>query len=354
MGCAPGFDAASFSNIQGLVYYMNRNLNLSYPFHQLVKRLMRTRAIESETAFSRFKVENAKVVDPSQRRDRLLCINNAFADQVGLRSAAWPPSSPGTESSVRITKPYCKKLLKEIELGEIDRMKKLRSFVMPRVGLGDYIQVRYELSRTQQTFSIFEGYCIKIAKKGLNASFTLKNTYDGVGVEQLFPFYSPRLLDVRVVKAVSKSVLSRSSRRKVLTNRNYRYRWQNYVRHLYSEGFRVRWRQIRQHPGVMSLEPRIKRELARLRRQYSMMRHEAGLPAYVWPGPYSVHMRQSKEVNAERMRRMLVYAWDAKRKDKAKIDAKRPRWRRRILEKPGSILDELPRDHILHTGNLPK
>jgi hypothetical protein len=104
----------------------------------------------------------------------------------------------------------------------------------------------------------------------------------------------------------------------------------------------------------MSLEPRIKRELANLRRQYVMMRQEAGLPAYVWPGPYSVHLRQSKEVNAERMRRMLVYAWDAKRMDKKKIDAKRPRWRRGLVSQPASILNSLPRDHVLAPGNFPK
>ena len=317
-------------------------------------RSIRTRARESEACFRSFVADNAKVVDPSQSRERLLSVNNSFSEGPTLPVNAWPPVPSRPEDSARITKPYCRQLLKEIELGEIQKMKKQRSFVMPRIKLGDFIQVRYELSRTQQTFSVFDGYCIRIAKKGLNASFTLKNTYDGVGVEQLFPFYSPRLLDVRVVKSATPSVSLGNRKRKILTNRNYRYRWNNYVRHLYSEGFRVRWRQIRQHPGVMSLEPRIKRELANLRRQYAMMRHEAGLPAYVWPGPYSVHMRQSKEVNAERMRRMLVYAWDAKRQDKAKIDAKRPRWRRQLLKQPESILNELPRDHVLHPGNLPK
>jgi len=317
-------------------------------------RSIRTRARESEASFRSFVAENPKVVDPSQNRSRLLSVNNSFSDSLDSPVKSWPPVPSRPDELVRITKPYCRKLLKEIEVGEIQRMTKQRSFVMPRLKLGDFVQVRYELSRTQQTFSVFEGYCIRIAKKGLNASFTLKNTYDGVGVEQLFPFYSPRLLDVRVVKSASPSVTLGKRKRKILTNRNYRYKWHNYVRHLYSEGFRVRWRQIRQHPGVMSLEPRIKRELANLRRQYAMMRHEAGLPAYVWPGPYSIHMRQSKEVNAERMRRMLVYAWDAKRQDKAKIDAKRPRWRRRLLEKPESILNELPRDHVLYPGNLPK
>lgn len=288
-------------------------------------RQMRTRPRESEAIQRHFVLENPKIACPPEPVDRF-----------------------------RATKPECRRLLREIELGEIERMKKQRSFVMPRVNLGDLVQVRYELSRTQQTFSVFEGYCISIAKKGLNASFSLKNTYDGVGVEQLFPFHSPRLLDVRILKPAAPLVSRGRSQRKTLTNRNYRYRWQYYVRHLYSEGFRVRWRQIRQHPGVMSLEPRIKRELANLRRQYVMMRQEAGLPAYVWPGPYSVHLRQSKEVNAERMRRMLVYAWDAKRMDKKKIDAKRPRWRRGLVSQPASILNSLPRDHVLAPGNFPK
>jgi large subunit ribosomal protein L19 len=314
---------------------------------------MRTRAIESQAPFDRFIINNSKVVDPSQARGKVLSLRNAFAEKGCSEPMSWPPMSNRKEENLRITKPYCRKLLKQIELGEIARMKKFQSFVMPRITLGDFVQVRYELSRTQQTFAVFEGYCIKIAKKGLSASFTLKNTYDGVAVEQLFPFYSPRLLDVKMLKQAN-PLITRGRKRKLLTDRNYRYRWQYYVRHLYSEGFRVRWRQIRQHPGVMSLEPRIKRELANIRRQYAMMREEAGLPSYVWPGPYSVHLRQSREVNAERMRRMLVYAWDAKRVDKHKNDLKRSRWGRGKLQRPSSILEDLPRAHVLAPGNLPK
>jgi large subunit ribosomal protein L19 len=315
-------------------------------------RYFRTRARECESEFRNFVVENRKVVNPPHMREQSLSIKNQLNESISLVNKPWPPLVP-KEDSIRITKPYCRKLLREIELGEIVRMKKQQSFIMPRISLGDLVQVRYELSRTQQTFSVFEGYCIKIAKKGLNASFTLKNTYDGVAVEQLFPFYSPRLLEVRMLKQANPHI-TRGRRKLRMTNRNYRYKWQYYVRHLYSEGFRVRWRQIRQHPGVMSLEPRIKRELANLRRQYAMMRQEAGLPAYIWPGPYQIHMRQSREVNAERMRRMLVYAWDAKRLDNAKQRAKRSRWGRNKIVKPDSILNDLPRDHILAPGNLPK
>lgn len=314
-------------------------------------RVFRTRARQSASGFERFTIDNRKVV--SSNRDGYAPNSIASYNRDAARS--WPPVLAKNDSE-RITKPYCRRLLKEIEVGEIARMKKLQPFIMPRIRLGDLVQVRYELSRSQQTFSVFEGYCIKIAKKGLQASFALKNTYDGVAVEQMFPFYSPRLLDVRMVKSAAPSISVRSGRQRLrLTDRNYRYRWQYYVRHLYSEGFRVRWRQMRQHPGVMSLEPRIKRELANLRRQYAMMRAEAGLPAYVWPGPYQIHMRQSREVNAEKMRRMLVYAWDAKRKEHMDRKLKRSRWGRNKVGGPpqqDQVLNRLPRNHVLTPGNL--
>ena len=328
-------------------------VNVTACLIQSVRRF-RTRVRDSRSNIANFVVDNRRAVNPvpvgsSESSSPFGDPRNTSND---VSKFSWPPLL-SKEESVRITKPYCRKLLREIELGEIIRLKKARSFVMPRVALGDLVQVRYELSRSQQTFTIFEGYCISIAKKGINASFSLKNSYDGIAVEQLFPFHSPRLLDVRILKKANPT-LTRSQRRLRLTNRNYRYKWQNYVRHLYSEGFRVRWRQIRQHPGVMSLEPRIKRELANLRRQYAMMRQEAGLPAYVWPGPYQIHMRQSREVNAERMRRMLVYAWDAKRQENAKRRLKRNRWGRDQIAKPNGIIDDLPRGHLLSPGNLPK
>jgi large subunit ribosomal protein L19 len=319
-----------------------------------IARLFRTRATQSRSSIERYTIHNRHAVQDKSSRPAQLVNSVTHSHQPGRTS--WPPALAEHDKG-RITKPFCRKLLKEIEVGEIARMKKLQPFVMPRIRLGDLVQVRYELSRSQQTFSVFEGYCIKIAKKGLAASFALKNTYDGVAVEQMFPFYSPRLLDVRMVKSVAPSIKVRSARQRLrLTDRNYRYRWQYYVRHLYSEGFRVRWRQIRQHPGVMSLEPRIKRELANLRRQYAMMRAEAGLPAYIWPGPYQIHMRQSREVSAERMRRMLVYAWDAKRQEHMKRKENRSRWGRNKLTGPpvsGNTVRRLPRDHVLSPGNLP-
>merc|ERR1712137_539736 len=69
-----------------------------------------------------------------------------------------------------------------------------------------------------------------------------------------------------------------------------------------------------QRPGIMSLEPRIKRDLAKLRARYQNLRSEAKLPPYIFPGPYHVTRRQTREVKAEMYRRMLVYAWDERQR----------------------------------------
>ena len=133
----------------------------------------------------------------------------------------------------------CRELMHHLQELEITRMQKLRSFIMPKVNVGDLIEVKYELSRSQQTFAVFQGYCVEVRNRRLNSSFILKTTYDGIGVEQLIPRYSPRLLDVRVVKPLDPPA-PRPDRRPI--TKNYKYKWHNYVRSRFSEGSEVRWR----------------------------------------------------------------------------------------------------------------
>merc|ERR1719454_2470265 len=98
---------------------------------------------------------------------------------------------------------------------------------MPKINPGDLVEVKYELSRSQQTFAVFQGFCIEVRNKFLNSAFVLKNTYDGVGVEQLVPRYSPRLLAVRVVRALHPKPTKMDPRPQT---RNYRHMWHTFVR----------------------------------------------------------------------------------------------------------------------------
>lgn len=264
----------------------------------------------------------------------------------------WPPLDQVGDP---ISPQRCRDIMHQLHEQEIERMRKIRPFPMPSIRPGDLVEVKYELSRSQQTFAVFQGFCVEVRNKYLNSGFVLKNTYDGVGVEQLVPRYSPRVLGCRVVQALqprSENVDKRPS------TRNYRYAWHNFVRGKYGKGKRLMWRfQTPQRPGIMSLEPKIRRELAVVRRRYQMQRTEAKLPPYIFPGPYHVTRRQTREITAERYRRMLVYAWDERQqramKKKRLVD--KHKWGKYKIDKTPktTAISDLPSYHPL-MDNLPK
>lgn len=254
-----------------------------------------------------------------------------------------------------MTPKRCRDIMHHLHVLEMERMRRARPFPMPKINPGDLVEVKYELSRSQQTFAVFQGFCIEVRNRWLNSAFVLKNTYDGVGVEQLIPRYSPRLLQVRVVRSLNPPIPKVDTR--PLT-RNYRYMWHTYVRGKYGKGKRLYWRwQTPTRQGIMSLEPRIRRELAQIRHRYSMQRTEAKLPPYIFPGPYHITRRMTRETKAELYRRMLIYAWDERqqRKEKKRRLKEKHRWGTYKIDKEPrtSALSDLPSYHPL-MDNLPK
>ncbi|KAF4698853.1 hypothetical protein FOZ62_002249 [Perkinsus olseni] len=111
---------------------------------------------------------------PSEASQKVFTVDNP------VTSKNWPPNV----KQEPITPEYCKTLMEHLKLKEIDDMKKKRTFTMPRINLGDLVEVRYEISRSKKTFGTFQGYVIRTANKLLDSTFTLKNSYDGITVEQ--------------------------------------------------------------------------------------------------------------------------------------------------------------------------
>eukprot|EP00746_Dinoflagellata_sp_MGD_P067337 gnl/MRDRNA2_/MRDRNA2_27794_c0_seq1.p1 gnl/MRDRNA2_/MRDRNA2_27794_c0~~gnl/MRDRNA2_/MRDRNA2_27794_c0_seq1.p1 ORF type:complete len:324 (+),score=38.91 gnl/MRDRNA2_/MRDRNA2_27794_c0_seq1:60-1031(+) len=318
---------------------INRTSSLLHPLPQ---RCTTTGSIAKLLPARRFLRERAR---PSQTNKNLWSIDNHVV------AKNWPPLE---ETGDPITPKRCRDMMHHLNAQEMERMRRLRNFPMPKINPGDLVEVKYELSRSQQTFAVFQGYCVEVRNKWLNSSFVLKNTYDGVGVEQLIPRYSPRLLNVRVVRAIA----SKPQVDPRPMSRNYRYHWHNYVRHKFSKSKRLLWKfQTPTKPGIMSLEPKIRREFANLRQRYKMRRLEAGLPPYIFPGPYHVTRRQTREVKAELYRRMLVYAWDERRMraEKLRRRAEKTQWGvYKINRTPvNTAVDQLPSYHPL-AQNLPK
>ena len=79
-----------------------------------------------------------------------------------------------------------------------------KSTTLPKFKAGDNITVNYKIVEgTKERIQSFKGDVIKRQGVGATASFTVRKMSDGVGVERLFPFYSPNI-DSIVLNKVGK------------------------------------------------------------------------------------------------------------------------------------------------------
>ena len=68
-------------------------------------------------------------------------------------------------------------------------------------GIGDTIKVFFKIIEgTTERVQVFEGVCIAKNNAGLRKTFTVRKMSFGVGVERVFPFNSPRIQKIEVVK----------------------------------------------------------------------------------------------------------------------------------------------------------
>ena len=72
----------------------------------------------------------------------------------------------------------------------------------PAFKAGDNITVNYKiLEGNKERIQSFKGDVIKRQGTGATASFTVRKISDGVGVERLFPLYSPNIESIEVNKS---------------------------------------------------------------------------------------------------------------------------------------------------------
>lgn len=72
----------------------------------------------------------------------------------------------------------------------------------PKFKAGDNITVNYKIIEgNKERIQSFRGDVIKTQGEGSTATFTVRKISDGVGVERLFPFYSPNIDSIVVNKS---------------------------------------------------------------------------------------------------------------------------------------------------------
>lgn len=72
---------------------------------------------------------------------------------------------------------------------------------MPKFKAGDNITVNYKIQEgNKERIQSFKGDVIKRQGEGGTATFTVRKISDGIGVERLFPVYSPNIDSIQLHK----------------------------------------------------------------------------------------------------------------------------------------------------------
>ncbi len=87
----------------------------------------------------------------------------------------------------------------------------------PEFKVGDTVRVHYKIVEGEkERIQPFEGVVIRIKGSGINRNFTVRKESYGVGIERTFPFASPNIEKIEIVK------YGKVRRAKLYFLRNYR------------------------------------------------------------------------------------------------------------------------------------
>ncbi|KAL1202200.1 Large ribosomal subunit protein bL19c [Cardamine amara subsp. amara] len=70
---------------------------------------------------------------------------------------------------------------------------------IPEIKPGYIVQLKVEVPENKRRVSIVKGIVIARRNAGLNSTFRIRRLVAGVGVESMFPLYSPNLREIKVV-----------------------------------------------------------------------------------------------------------------------------------------------------------
>lgn len=69
----------------------------------------------------------------------------------------------------------------------------------PDIRTGDIVQLRVEVLENKKRVSLYRGIVIAKHNAGINSTFRIRRVIAGVGVEMVFPLYSPNVKEIKVV-----------------------------------------------------------------------------------------------------------------------------------------------------------
>ena len=91
--------------------------------------------------------------------------------------------------------------MREVDLGKIINQDFIEQSSVPVFKAGDNVSVHYKIKEgDKERIQIFKGDVLKRAGHGASQTFTVRKISNGVGVERVFPLFSPLVATIEVHK----------------------------------------------------------------------------------------------------------------------------------------------------------
>ena len=92
--------------------------------------------------------------------------------------------------------------VKAIELVESRNVKAEAVKAVPSFKVGDTVKVHNKIREgDKERIQIFEGVVIRRREAHMHSTFTVRKVSYGVGVERIFPIYSPRIDKIEIISS---------------------------------------------------------------------------------------------------------------------------------------------------------
>ncbi|KAL8465602.1 hypothetical protein ACS0TY_034911 [Phlomoides rotata] len=88
-------------------------------------------------------------------------------------------------------------IMQIIDKEAVEEVKASRE--MPEIRPGYIIQMKVEVPDNRRRVSVIKGIVIAKRNAGLNSTFRIRRVEGGVGIENLFPLYSPNIKEIKVL-----------------------------------------------------------------------------------------------------------------------------------------------------------
>ena len=130
----------------------------------------------------------------------------AFSEVAASRESSKQTSAPDiTATKVTLKGSECRSpkdlstnLLRYLELADIEKKQQVAK--IPFFTSGSYLAVTRSDSLSPTGKTRFVGICIARRNRGLGSTFILRNVINGFPVEMTFELFSPKLIEIKVLK----------------------------------------------------------------------------------------------------------------------------------------------------------